>query len=96
LTGTAEEERMKRDRKAQLMARVRGVGLVHKGRFFVRCVDATYLIFIADKDQVKKKTNQFIINLPIVGMFLSNHVIIIWDNIECQEFYLHINVSFQF
>ena len=31
----AEEERMKRDREAQWLARVRGVGLVHKGRFFV-------------------------------------------------------------
>ena len=30
----AEEERMKRDREAQWLARVRGVGLVHKGRFF--------------------------------------------------------------
>ena len=31
----AEEEKMKRDREAQWLARVRGVGLVHKGRFFV-------------------------------------------------------------
>ena len=30
----AEEERMKRDREAQWLSRVRGVGLVHKGRFF--------------------------------------------------------------
>jgi hypothetical protein len=37
---------------------------------------------------VKNKTNQFIINLLIVGMFVSNHVIII----ECQKIYLHINV----
>jgi hypothetical protein len=29
-----EEEKMKRDREAQWLARVRGVGLVHKGRFF--------------------------------------------------------------
>jgi hypothetical protein len=30
----AEEEKMKRDRQAQWLSRVRGVGLVHKGRFF--------------------------------------------------------------
>jgi hypothetical protein len=29
-----EEERMRRDREAQWLARVRGVGLVHRGRFF--------------------------------------------------------------
>ncbi len=31
----AEKERMKMYREAQWLARVRGVGLVHKGRFFV-------------------------------------------------------------
>ena len=31
----AEEEKMKRDREAQWLARVRGVGLVHRGRFMV-------------------------------------------------------------
>ena len=29
-----EEEKMRRDREAQWLARVRGVGLVHRGRFF--------------------------------------------------------------
>ena len=29
-----EEERMRRDRQAQWLARVRGVGLVHRGQFF--------------------------------------------------------------
>ena len=29
-----EEENMKRDRQTQWLARVRGVGLVHRGRFF--------------------------------------------------------------
>ena len=29
-----EEERMRRDREAQWLARVRGVGLVNRGRFF--------------------------------------------------------------
>ena len=31
----AEEERMNRDKEVQWLARVRGMGLVHKGRFFV-------------------------------------------------------------
>ena len=31
----AEEEKMKRDREAQWLARVLGVGLVHTGKFFV-------------------------------------------------------------
>jgi hypothetical protein len=30
-----EEEMMMREREAQWLARVRGVGLVHRGRFFV-------------------------------------------------------------
>ena len=29
-----EEEKMRRDRERQWLARVRGVGLVHRGRFF--------------------------------------------------------------
>ena len=46
-----EEEKMKRDREAQWLARVRGVGLVHKGRFFTNkhLCDKLFLI-IGDQE----------------------------------------------
>ena len=55
----------------------------------------TYISRIADQDQVNKQINQFILNLLIVGMCMSNYGVYICDSFLMSQSFSHINVSFQ-